>query len=318
MNGLQIIFKSIRPITLTFGIASVAAGCAAAAIYGYIALTPSLLCLIFAIFAQSAGNITHRYYDEKYGLGKNLRDGMSFEDEDGRPVIYLLKEGVRTFTIFTVTCGAAIFMVSGWWTIIPALLILAINWLNNKANQPWSNGILYPLVTFTLFGPLCVISTFLVNITFLHIKLESWQELYPAFVLAIVMGLMALNGNVIQRAANSLLGLKGYKTFTDKYGIRTTSIILLVSSIIYSTVLALAPIEMRIYFARTFLILPTISFIASCISIYLLYTGKNPYNAWIISMFNLLLVGISVFIIFWYGGFPLMSEIDSIDIPNLL
>lgn len=318
MNGPQIVIKSLNPITLTFGIASVAAGCAAAAIYGYVAYTPSVLCLIFAIFAQCAGNIAHRYYDEKYGLGENLRDGMSFEDEDGRPIIYVLWEGVKVSTFFTLACGVAILMIAGWWTIIPGLLILAINWLNNKGKHPWSHGLLYPLITFLIFGPLCVISTFFVIINYLHVELEGWQELYPAIVMSIVMGFLTMNSHMIDRATNTLSGFKGHTTFTGKYGLKVTSTILTFTTIVYSAVFIFAPVEMQIYFTYSFIILPVVSFLISCISIYLLCTRKNPYNAWILSVLNILLVGIATLIIFWFGGFPNLAEIDAADIPTLL
>lgn len=318
MNGLQIVFKSINPVTLTFGVASVAAGCGAAAVYGYVGFTPSVLCLVFAIFAQCSGNIAHRYYDEKYGLGENLRDGISFEDEDGRPVMYVLWEGVRVFSFFALTCGVAILMISGWWAIIPGILIIAINWLNNKGKHPWSHGLLYPMITFIIFGPLCVMSTFFVIINCLEVEIVSWKELYSPIVMSIVMGFLTMNGHIIHRATNTLSGFKGYTTFTGKYGVGVTSIILGAGTIIYTVIFALAPIEMNIYFAKTFLILPLASFIMSCLSIYLLYSGKNPYYAWIMSVINILLVGIATYIIFWFGGLPNLSEIDSTDIPTLL
>ena len=270
MNGLQIVMKSLNPVTLCMGFASVCVGCAASSIHGYIDILPSLLCLVYALLIQCTGNIGHRYYDEKYGYGENVRDGISNEDEDGRPTIYILYEGVKVFYILALTVGIAILITAGWWALIPGITILAINRLNNHGKHPWNHTVLYPLITFILFGPICVISTSMVNLSSGHTNALNWTNIEPSVVLSIIIGLLAMNSHIVFRASQSLTGLGMYTSLTGKYGIKATAGVLTVTTLIYSILLAFTPYLIELSISPSFMILPILSMTFSFYIIYLL------------------------------------------------
>lgn len=311
MNALQIVIKSCNLPTLWLGVASVAAGCAAATAYGYVDITASLLCLAFAILIQCTGNIAHRYYDEKNGYGENIRDGMTFEDEDGRPVLYCLLEGLKVFCGITILVGLGLLITEGWWTLIPGLLIFGINWLNNGGKNPWSQSLLYPIVTFLLFGPVAVISTALAIIHTENLDLYLIDSLKPAYVMGAVMGFMAFNSHIIYRASQALMGNDVGPSFTKKYGVNVAAGILTIVTLLYSAIFGAAPIEMSIYTGFGYLILPLVSMILSFISIYWLKKNPDPEKAWQLSLVNIVLVGFGSLILFWFLGYPNFSRFNA-------
>lgn len=319
MNGFQIVFKSCNLATLWLGVASVAAGCASASAYGYTEVFPALLCFLFVILAQCTGNIGHRYYDERNGYGENLRDGMSFEDEDGRPVIYCLHEGMKVAASLTGLVGLGLLMIAGWWTLIPGSIIIAINWLNNHGKHPWSRSLLYPLVTFFLFGPIAVISTDLVISLASDPDNFTIADLKPAIVMGVVMGLMAFNTHIIYRAAHAMLGIGVSISFTREYGIKVAAGIVAISTLLYSAILGTAPIEISLYTGYSFLILPFISMMLSFLSIHWLIKNPDPTKAWRLSLANMVLVGVASLFIFLFIGLPDPSEyLTTNEVLNLL
>lgn len=318
MNALQIVIKSCNPPTLWMGVASVAAGCAAATAYGYVDITTSILCLLFAILMQCTGNIAHRYYDEKNGYGENLRDGMTFEDEDGRPVLYCLQEGMKVFSGLAGIVGIAILIMDGVWTVIPGLCIVVINWLNNHGKRPWSRTLLYPIVTFLLFGPVAVIATDLAIIHTEEVNRFSISIMKPGFVMGAVMGLLAFNSHVIYRASHAMMGRDTSVSFARKYGIKVAAGIVTISTLIYTAIFAAAPIEMSIYTGYGFMFLPLVSMILSFISIYMLVKNPDPDKAWQLSLVNIVLVGIGSLILFWFVGYPNFNEFEANDLLILI
>lgn len=318
MNGLQIVIKACNLPTLWLGVASVAAGCASALVYGYMEVFPAILCLIFVILAQCTGNIGHRYYDELNGYGENLRDGMSFEDEDGRPVIYCLKEGLKVSASLTCLAGLGLLVTAGWWTLIPGSAIMVINWMNNNGKHPWSRSLLYPLVTFFLFGPIAVISTDSIVSVSANAENFTLSDLRPALVMSATMGLMAFNFHIIYRAANAMLGIGVSKSFTREYGVKIAAGIVSISTLLYTAILGAAPMEIAIYTGYSFLILPFVSMLISFLSIYWLIKSPDPSKAWHISLVNIVMVGLASLFIFWFIGLPDSNSIPPYDLLNLL
>ncbi len=318
MNGIQIVTKALSPATLCIGFASVCAGCAASSIHGYFDFFPSLLCLIFIMLVQCTDNISHRYYDEKYGYGENVRDGMMNEDDEGRPTIIILFEAMKVSLSLTITVGLAILVVAGWWTLIPVVVMILLHRLNNFGKHPWNHSILYPIISFLLFGPTCIISTCMVNLSSEHISILDWEFVEPSVILSVVFGLMAMNSHIIYRASHSLNGFNKYISITGKYGVKATSIVLGVSTVIYSVLLGLTPYLIEMSMSIAYIILPILSMLFSFYIIYLLNQKKRLNNTWTLSIFNLLFVAITIFIVFWFAGYPNFAEFNDYEIVNFL
>ena len=86
VTAFQILIKAAGLRTLWLGIASVVAGTAAAVAHGNLQPFPALACLLFAIFAQCASNVMHRYYDAKNGYGENEENNIVYADDIDRPL----------------------------------------------------------------------------------------------------------------------------------------------------------------------------------------------------------------------------------------
>lgn len=200
MNALQILKKASNPITLLIGFSSVIGGAAAAAAFGRVDLLLVALCVLFTVFGQLAANLAHRYIDERHSYGENIRDGFHQGPLDF-PITTVLREGINVSTILAAMSGFAIILLSGWWSIAVAVIIILSVLLTFKAQRPSVRSPFYALGTFFIFGPVCVLGTDLVQ-TF-HLALVddpgiTFSEIFavwdpvPGYIASVIFGLMAV------------------------------------------------------------------------------------------------------------------------------
>ena len=192
VTAFQILIKAAGLRTLWLGIASVVAGTAAAVAHGNLQPFPALACLLFAIFAQCASNVMHRYYDAKNGYGENEENNIVYADDIDRPLTYILKEGIQVFSILTATAGLAVLSMAGWWTILFAAFIAIIVVISNTGPHPLCRSVFYPVATFLIFGPIAVVGTAFVQSQHEALALFSWWDLMPALILGMITGMMAV------------------------------------------------------------------------------------------------------------------------------
>lgn len=311
MTAFQILVKSAGLRTLWLGIASVIGGTAAAAAHGKIDLCPAFVCMLFAVLAQCASNVMHRYFDAIHGYGDNEEDNIVFAEDIHRPVAEILKEGIKIFSILTATAGLALLSMTGWWTLIVAALLLLIVAISNVGPHPLSRSIFYPVATFLIFGPIAVVSTELAQSQHTTSVVVNWWDLRPSLTMSAIMGLMAVNCHVLfgvfHRRKNAV---SSRTTFFGRYGMKAATVLLIVNTVIYVIVGILIPMEIGIDDNNLFLILSLFSMILSLISIY--YARKPGYcvRAWRLSLANMVSFAVFALIIFCIIGYS-GSYIDS-------
>ena len=311
MTAFQILVKAAGLRTLWLGIASVIGGTAAAAAHGKIDPCPAFVCLLFAVLAQCASNVMHRYFDAIHGYGDNEEDNIVFAEDIHRPVAEILKEGIKIFSILTATAGLALLSMTGWWTLIVAALLLLIVAISNVGPHPLSRSIFYPVATFLIFGPIAVVSTELAQSQHTTSVVVNWWDLRPYLTMSAIMGLMAVNCHVLfgvfHRRKNAV---SSRTTFFGRYGMKAATVLLIVNTVIYVIVGILIPMEIGIDDNNLFLILSLFSMILSLISIY--YARKPGYcvRAWRLSLANMVSFAVFALIIFCIIGYS-GSYIDS-------
>ena len=228
MTLFQILSKSINPESLLMGIATVLAGTAAAGLHGNLEILPAILCMLFAVFAQGASNLAHRYMDYRTNSGENIDDNIPRESDSGLSVGLILKEGYYSMMLLATMIGFAIATMTGWWAVVLALIIFIIGWATNAGpmlvRTPWSL-----LSTFLLFGPIGVIGTSLVQSLHEATDPLGWYDLSPAVFIGCVMGLMATNCHLVYNFATYRSDLRNSKrTFSIVFGRKAARILFII------------------------------------------------------------------------------------------
>lgn len=229
MTLFQILSKSINPESLLMGIATVLAGTAAAGLHGNLEILPAILCMLFAVFAQGASNLAHRYMDECTNSGENIDDKISGVSESGIPTKIILKKGFISVMLITIMIGCAIATMTGWWAFVLGLIIFLIGWVTNAGpmlvRTPWSL-----LSTFLLFGPIGVIGTSLVQSLHEATDPLGWYDLSPAIYIGCVMGFMTANCHIVYNFASYHADRRNSKrTFSIAFGRKAARILFIIN-----------------------------------------------------------------------------------------
>lgn len=299
MNIFQVLIKAASIQTLWLGVASVIAGTAAAAVHGNTEVYPALACLLFVVFAQCTSNIIHRYYDAKHGYGENEEDNIGYCEDIGRPAEYVLKEGIRVFSILSATAGLAVLSMSGWWTLIFAALIAFFAVVNNLGPYPLSRSVFYPVATFFIFGPVAVIGTELVQSQDTSEIILSWTDLKPAVIMSFITGLMAVNCHVIYGAFHRRKNAVTLRTtFYGRYGRTGATILVVTTTLLYGAAGVMAPWMMDMLDGYRYLPVPLLSMALSFVTVYFARHPRYIRLAWRLSLVNMVSMALSSLIVF--------------------
>lgn len=187
----------IRSLSLRYSFVSISAviiGAAAAAYLGAFDLLRFLACLLFAIIAQSAANVLHRYFDLKYGYHDSEEahriDTSLWEIQP----VPLLREAYIALTGMAAMIGLALIASSSLWLILVGVLIVLLTYLNNAPGTALHRRGWGDALTFFAFGPLTVVATcyVIVDPTFDRNLLPQRNLLFP-LCLSVISGLMAMS-----------------------------------------------------------------------------------------------------------------------------
>ncbi len=171
-------------------VGAVFAGTASDTLRGNMEILPATLCLLFALFAQMAGNVIHHNFDFQHQLNHSLERN----DFNIKPKLasMIMKRLGQALTIIALTIGLSLLTLIGWWGIVIGAIIVLLEWLSNYAPYPLMRTPWAPLITFILFGPVCVLGTSIVQSQYEATEPYSMFDLTPAFFMAAVMGLQAV------------------------------------------------------------------------------------------------------------------------------
>lgn len=305
MTAVEIVLKAASLRTLWLGVASVTAGTAAAAAHGNVEIIPAMLCLLFVVFGQATSNVVHRYFDEKYGLGENGEEGIYAAEDIDHPLSYILLEGVKIFGVLTAMVGLAILSMFGLWTLVVAILLAIIAFVNNAGRSAFSRSPFYPLATFFIFGPLAVIGTELAQSQRISGDMISWWDIGPAVVFSLVIGLMAMNSHILYGAFHRRTNRRSMRTtFYGRYGRKGAMAVLTVSTLLYSSIAFWAPASMSLHPWWIFLPVAVLSMLFSLFIIFFMLRPGTWKMAWNLSLVNIMFVAVSCLVICCIIGYP--------------
>lgn len=115
--------EAMRLRTLPVSASGVLAGCAVALSYDNFKWLPALICLIFALAAQIVSNFANEYFDFKYGLDRQGREGFrrGVTEGDIKPVT--MKRAM--IAVMTAACiiGLSLIYWGGLWIIAVGVII---------------------------------------------------------------------------------------------------------------------------------------------------------------------------------------------------
>lgn len=225
------------------GVSSVIAGTAAATGFGRPNLLTALFCLIFAMSGQVAATLMGRYFDEKNHCGRNEAEGL--EKYSFEPLAGVLKEGMEAFTLLAATAGLFLLAVSGWWTIVVAIMLAMLVYAINVGSNPLVRSPFYLLVSFLIYGPIAVFGTAFtqesVNSTIFMALHNDGAE----FMLSGIMGLQAVNVHLVCSLWEDKI-YKVYKgcprhAFLVRFGKKATIAFYVVNSLAVACLMAVSP-----------------------------------------------------------------------------
>lgn len=287
------------------GTGSVLAGTACAALHGNTEILPASLCLIFVVFVQMAGNFYYRYYDITNSA--NGAATQRFAGHSSKDSASILKECSFASALLAGMSGLTLAAMGGVWVLSVGIFTSLIIWLTVGGSLPLLRtpyGILCP---FILFGPICVISTSLIQSMHEASEPLNWFDITPSLYMAIVMGLMCVNATMLYSYSSYYADKRIHKeTFVATVGRKMARLVFLGNSIVCTAVTIAMCLQLHIAVNGLDMLPSAICFI---IDIYIWWQMKNMPRYQLrtlvdIGNFNVLLMGLLSFLIFELTGTP--------------
>lgn len=303
MNVMQIVAKASNPLTLMMGASSVVFGTAAAVIHGNEETLPTFLCLLFAIFAQIVGNITHRYADYRGNYGENVADGIR-EGLTPFPLQMVFTEGITAFSIVATMIGIAILVMAGWWTLAIYAMVAGVILVINFCRTAWPRSSTYLIMTFLVFGPIGVLGTSLVQSANSPIpSLFNEWDIMPGVLLSVVSGLYAVNIHLTYWAFN-YRGADPSKinVFIVRFGAARTRNLVIANGIVIAAVAGVSP--WLLYAGNLLYLIPVLlSLVVTIWCAMRIGRGEVCFNDWLIMSLNMAVFAVVTLVMFNITGY---------------
>ena len=198
--------EAARPRTLPASVSPVLLGCALAYYDGMFDITPAVLCLLVALFAQIASNFANDYFDFKKGADREDRLGPERAVAQG----WITPKAMLKATFLTLGlscfCGCMLLFYAGW-ELIPVGIAIALCVLAYSAGPLAYNG-LGDVCVLLFYGVIPVCFTY-------YIQTLSFSLL--SFLLSVALGLLSVN----------ILVVNNYRDYLqDKAARKRTTIVL--------------------------------------------------------------------------------------------
>lgn len=194
MAPQESIWKKLHIDSLLTGVGCVFAGCAAACMHGNLEVFPATLCVLFVLFAQLSANIYNRYYDEANKMGALVDNLIAYKSSKNPE---MMKELAIAMLMLAVMTGLALATMGGWWVFPIGIFIIAAGWFCCAGSMPLMRTPFSPICAFIMFGPVCVITTSLIQSQHEASESLSWFDISPAIFMSVAMGFMASNCTLV-------------------------------------------------------------------------------------------------------------------------
>lgn len=290
--------------SLMMGVGAVFAGMASAALHGNFEYLQATLCLLFVIFLQLSGNYYYLYYDESQGCGNFIGT-----DTNDKPALYIrmLREFSCGVFMMAIMAGLVMAAMGGWWVFIVGLVIIGISWLTCGGSLPLLRTPFAVIPTFILFGPLCVITTSLIQSSYETKEMFNWFDMAPAIYMSVVIGLMAVNAYLLYCYSTIVTDLRNSKyTFANQFGRTATRVLFFCNGLAYTAVSIFMCINLHLDLKGIDMLPSTLCFI---IDLYIWWKMRTLPRHKLVKLIplgtlNILIMGVLSFIIFIITGTP--------------
>lgn len=235
MGRPEPLWQAMNCNSLMIGVGCVLAGISAAMVHGNADLLPSIICVIFVIFAQLAGNCYYKYCDIKSHQPETLGalDSKDLLYNNGVDRLLFYKVFAIAMALLALMTGCSLMAFGGIWVLMIGAFVVIAGWLMVGGLMPIAHTPWTPVFTFILFGPITVISTCLVQLLHDNPDPISWFDLSPAVYKCVVMGFLAANVNLAYTYVNSHFSRsRGDFTFTASFGTKATRGMFLINSLL--------------------------------------------------------------------------------------
>lgn len=178
--------EATRPRTLPVSVAGVLGGVACALAYGSFRLLPFLVCLVFALLAQTASNFANEYYDYKSGIDRKGREGFRRGVTEGDISPRAMKRA--TFGVLGAACAVGLTLIiwGGWWLIGVGLIIVLFALAYSAGPFPLSRVGLGDVAVLVFYGLVPVVFT-------CYVVTGSMANLRLTLPVGFALGLLADN-----------------------------------------------------------------------------------------------------------------------------
>lgn len=221
-NKLKAWIWAARPKTLAASVSPVVVACALAYRNGVFRWEPAVLCLLVALLAQIAANLSNDYFDFKKGADTNKRLGQTRAVAAGWITPQAMLRGALVVLAAACFCGCLLLFYGDWWLLLVGLAI-ALCVLAYTAGP-------YPLA-YHGWGDICVLIFYGVVPLCLTYYVQAQEVVSTAFWLSLSMGLLSINillvNNVRDREQDAQAGKR---TTVVMFGRRFGTIFYLVNA----------------------------------------------------------------------------------------
>ena len=207
-NSLKAWMLASRPKTLAAGSVPVLVASGLAAHSGQFRLVPALLCLIFALLAQIASNLSNDYYDFIKKTDNEDRLGPARAVASGWIEPQKMLYGTLVTIFLACLFGLGLVYYGGWQMVLVGIVCVVALMAYTAGPWPLSYHGLGDLFVLVFFGFVAVVFSF-------YVQTQTFGFL--AFVCGAVVGLAAVNIMVVNNYRDR---------YTDKKSNKKTTIVL--------------------------------------------------------------------------------------------
>ncbi|MDE6804077.1 MAG: prenyltransferase [Muribaculaceae bacterium] len=307
---------SINPRSLLMSVGSVFAGTASDALRGNMEILPASLCLLFALFTQMAGNIVHHNFDLNHQINHTLEhDDPNFKQSVASMIMERLGHAAM---LVAATVGLSLLALTGWWGLGVGMVIVLLEWLANYGPYPLMRTPWAILITFILFGPVCVLGTSIVQSQYEATEPYSMFDLMPAFFMSGVMGLHAIECHLQILYFNYNQDKRSlHNTFATRFGRPTTRSLFAICAVASLAIMVLmGHLVFNLHdFSINWLAFLTVPLLCLGVNLYCLVRIPNAdekeqrYLRTLLAS-KMAFAGIATFIAFCIIGLPSDSKLD--------
>ena len=184
-------FQIIRPRTLPVSMATVIMGVALAFGKGEIHWLPAVLCLLFAVLAQTTSNLVNDYADFKTGSDNKNSLGPERKLVSGEITPKAMFTAIIIAVSLSFITGLSLLYWGGWILLPFGLLILAVAFCYSLGPIPLSYKALGDVAVILFFGIVPVTFTY-----YILTKEVNWEIITAGFAMGLVVDELLIVNNI--------------------------------------------------------------------------------------------------------------------------